>query len=109
MPRTTPLHPAWRDYRRRRLFAIVVFLSYMPVVAGIGMPLAKVLGENAIGAVALSHMAIWLLAIIRLGWFRCPRCRNAFHVLRLYGNPLARRCLHCGLAKWADPSERAVR
>jgi hypothetical protein len=48
-------------------------------------------------------MVAWAAAIVFLGLFRCPRCRRAFHLRRMYGNPLAGRCLHCGLARWADP------
>jgi hypothetical protein len=33
---------------------------------------------------------------------RCPRCLDYFHGSGLRYNPFARKCLHCGLALYAD-------
>jgi RNA polymerase-binding transcription factor DksA len=46
-------------------------------------------------------MAI-VVAVGRYGAWRCPKCGERFHLSRRLSNPLARRCLHCGLAK-KDP------
>lgn len=49
----------------------------------------------------------WLVIIVnilvshfRLSFWRCPECGKPFHVSWLYGNPFARRCVHCGMPKW---------
>ena len=63
-----------------------------------------------IGAVIL----VWFVAFAVVGYiktnFTCPRCGELFfHKFdarpwrRSYQhNPFARRCMHCGLPKWAD-------
>ena len=98
------LHPAWANYRRRRLVAFLLFVGYLPAVLAIAIPLKRVTGSDEwMAAVAFCWMAAWGFSIIRLGSFRCPRCGKGFHVSGMFGNPLARNCLHCRLPKWADP------
>src|SRR5581483_4668326 len=36
--------------------------------------------------------------------FPCPRCGKPFFEKWWYYNSAARRCVHCGLPKYADPS-----
>jgi hypothetical protein len=42
-----------------------------------------------------------IIADFRLRYWRCPRCGEHFFSKWWYGNPLARRCAHCGLPKYA--------
>jgi hypothetical protein len=36
--------------------------------------------------------------------FPCPRCGKWFFAKWWYHNNFARKCVHCGLPKWADPN-----
>jgi hypothetical protein len=64
-------------------------------------------GAALLGPVSLTAgMIMVVVARFRLGGFRCPRCTQHFFRRRTrwleYGNPFARRCLNCGLPKWAE-------
>jgi hypothetical protein len=58
--------------------------------------------------------------IVAIGWmvffvivgnlalrFLCPRCGGWFFEKWWYSNTFARRCVHCGLPKYADPRQKA--
>ncbi len=61
---------------------------------------------------------VWMVAFAVIGYqrgnFRCPRCGELFFQkfddrswrMSWQHNPLARRCLHCGLPKWAQSDPR---
>jgi predicted RNA-binding Zn-ribbon protein involved in translation (DUF1610 family) len=105
MPDLGDFHPSWASYKKRLAVAVALFLGYIPGVAAIAIPLQRITGSDVwVPAVASGWMVAWAVAVVRLNSFRCPRCGNVFHVRGLYGNPFARNCLHCGLAKWSDPS-----
>lgn len=84
-------------------------------MGAIALPLAFVLGVlvrfAANGALAGAAfitvggvgLLVFGLGIIRVNMWRCPRCNRLFFSKGLTLNPLARRCRHCGLAKWANP------
>lgn len=93
-----------RKLRRRFLIAgtgaIVVFGLLWNVV-------------NSVWAMVLLSLG-WVVAIVtlfltlmKIAYWLCPRCGKEFHGRRgtfnRLSNPLARRCAHCGLPKWADP------
>ena len=93
----------WSDYRSRRRWVFVICLTYIPAVFALGYPLMRLFGsEIPIYVVA----GVWMLAFIvfanYMEAFRCPRCRRAFFRSWWFHNPLARRCVHCGLPKWSD-------
>jgi hypothetical protein len=99
---------AWRDYRKRRFVFWVVFLSYMPGVMafflGVGLPLASMTGikpDYFFFAIAGTWMLAFVVTNLRAVSFPCPRCGQHFFRTWWYSNPLARRCVHCGLPKWA--------
>jgi hypothetical protein len=87
-----------------------VFVSFLP-----GLALAsRVLGwgrdgGGAIFAAAFVWMIIWAVIGYQKGNFPCPRCGELFFVkfdnrpwrMVWQRNPFARRCMHCGLPKWA--------
>jgi predicted RNA-binding Zn-ribbon protein involved in translation (DUF1610 family) len=105
-----PLHPAWREYRRRWWIAVGILLTYLPVAGAGAILLKKATGSETPGAVlAVSWMLAYLAAVWRLSSFRCPSCGEQFHYRKrwfAFGayNPFARRCVHCGLPKWQAPA-----
>jgi hypothetical protein len=100
---------AWRDFRRRRLIYWVVFLGYVPgafaLFVGVGLPISAFIGiapDYFFYAIAGSWMLAWLISGLRARLFPCPRCHKWFFATWWYSNPFARKCVHCGLPKWAN-------
>jgi hypothetical protein len=104
---------AWRDYRRRRRIFFLIFLGGLPwiyVLYGlIGVRIAALTGIKPgyfFWPIVGSWVLAWLAAQIRLMLFRCPRCNNLFHYFRgniVVGTTHSRRCMNCGLPRWATP------
>lgn len=104
-----PYAPAWSRYRRWSRAFWVGFVLYLPALAGV----SRVLGSTATFVVGLAWLIGWAVIASRRWNFRCPRCGEPFfHKFDerpwrqdWRHNPFARRCLHCGLPKWAtrDP------
>ncbi|ABS63771.1 hypothetical protein Plav_2157 [Parvibaculum lavamentivorans DS-1] len=106
---------AWADMRRRRLILLAVFAGYLPGVVLLSLIATAVLnafgaalGENLFFVIGISWMGAFLAVGIWYSWFRCPRCNNQFFMTWWCGNPLARKCLHCGLPRGA-PSPTSTR
>jgi len=91
----------------------MVFVLYLPVLAILSRALGPMRGATAIFCAA----AVWMLAFSVIGYrkwnLRCPRCGELFFHkfddrpwrMGWQHNPFARRCMHCGLHKWAaDPN-----
>lgn len=100
---------AWDRYRMWARLRLVAFLGYLPfgvVVGTVG---------KWIDLLPIAHLCIvgWFAFVavtsVGSGFFRCPRCRKLFFCSVYWSNPVASRCLHCGLAKWAtsDPEDSA--
>ena len=98
---------SWRLYRRLRrtqwigvlipLVGVPLFFTldrWIPLAAELLVPISLTAGFITL-----------VVARIRLSRFRCPRCAQHFFWRRTrwleYSNPFARRCLNCGLPKWA--------
>jgi hypothetical protein len=94
-PPSDPYQGAWTGYRRDRKWAWIALALFFPAAVSVGL-LAQRLGLPPLCGVALPLAAAAAL-LGRAATFRCPRCGNFFH--HTYGshNPLARKCLHCGL------------
>lgn len=60
--------------------------------------------STAVGAIALVAL---IVTGIRIAFYRCPRCGGLFSSSFFYSNAFARRCLHCGLKKWAPAGDTA--
>ena len=93
---------AWDRFRRGQKWFCGIFVS------GLALMLAATLlfdNESLRGWVVLPVLPILILtfvvASIHHVLFRCSRCGHFFFLRFLYRNPIARRCLHCGLPKWA--------
>lgn len=84
-----PYGKAWRGYAYR--VAICVVLSA-------GLALAWVVFKRLELLILLIVGSWWSTS--RLAYWDCPRCGNRFFA-RLYNNPFAGKCMHCGLPKWA--------
>jgi hypothetical protein len=94
----------WQEYRKRRNLALFAFLGYTPVVFVIAMVTIRLFHTTIPAFVAaFSWMAFYAFTGVRFQTFRCPRCHKWFFI-RWWPppSPLARRCVHCGLPKYAD-------
>jgi hypothetical protein len=110
-PSDGPYAAAWSRYRRWSRAYWIVFASFLPAVA----LLSRASGwlqrgqPGPVFAVAIVWMIAWALIGRVTSTFHCPRCGELFfHVFDARPwrqswrhNPFARRCLHCGLPKWA--------
>jgi hypothetical protein len=93
----------WEQYRRRRNLFWVVWATYLPGVATIGLALRWALGSDIpIYVVAVAWMAMFLVCGNRMAAWKCPRCDRSFFMRVWANNPLATKCSHCGLHKWAN-------
>jgi hypothetical protein len=102
-PEPNPYGEAWQEYRRiwRRsvlraaglFFGGGLFAAVMSGIFSVPDWLEVVLLLPAlIGAVVVSQPP--------MRW-QCPRCEKPFFARRIGYNSFSRRCLHCGLPKWA--------
>lgn len=104
-----PYRAAWRHYRLWSWAFWIVFVGYLPALAFVARVLGWAGEGNAIFLVAFVWMIGFALVGYQKGNFRCPRCGELF--FRKFDdrpwrgawqhNPFARRCMHCGLPKWA--------
>jgi hypothetical protein len=86
-----PADPDWRkDYRRRVIILVVVFLAYMPV----GVLVGTIAGPAVESIVVLGMFVTWIVAVVRVVAFpRWPCCGTPGSVWeRVY----VLRCPHCG-------------
>jgi hypothetical protein len=103
---------AWGDYRSRRCWFFVASLGGFAIVASLAVLFDKLsLGDVAFWIIGPAWMISFVIVAARLQLFKCPRCHRPFFNTSWYGNPLARRCVHCGLAKWSteDSHDAAIR
>lgn len=99
----------WVAFKKSERLFHVLLLSYIPgmVVVLLLMTHFAVLARDWVFLlVGLAWLAAFGIAGARCLLFRCPRCVHPFFIKRAWGwarfyNPLARRCLNCGLWKWA--------
>jgi hypothetical protein len=94
----------WKEYKRLRNTFVVVFLGSVPVFALVGFVSVKLFHTDApASVVAVLFFALFAFNLIRLQLWRCPRCGDWFSGTWWYNKSfLARRCVHCGLAKSQD-------
>jgi hypothetical protein len=97
---------AWNRYRRLSRLRLIALIGYLPLAAVL-FPLCRWLGlpPDYASPFMFAWFGFWAVSVIRAGSFKCPRCAGPFFYARFASNPLTRRCMRCGLAKWAtDPS-----
>jgi hypothetical protein len=93
----------WNRYRRRRLLCFVLFLMFVPVGMA-AMELSwKMLRTAKPGfAVAIVWVLLLLSSSLWLLAWPCPRCGKTYIGNWFNGNLfLFRKCVHCGLPKFA--------
>lgn len=107
------MDPAWDDYRQRRLASrSALLLALVWILPG------SVIRHNLVShgwdestalvlAVASPMLVILSVTHLRRMLWPCPRCGRPFHASWCYGNLFARRCVHCGLPKWAPMQKPA--
>src|SRR5271167_4148218 len=97
------LHPTapttWLEYKQKRNRVLTICL---------GGFLAAVLISLLIPRIAPIVGTIWFVGSIwssmALSYFKCPRCGKPFIMKESGGyNGFTKKCLNCGLSKWADP------
>src|SRR5512138_2800814 len=96
----------WKEYKRRSNWFWIITFGYLPGVTATGALLKYIYGTNRPVFIAA---LFWMLGIGIAGWrltyWKCPRCGNWFFAKWYFVNQLARKCVHCGLKKWADKGE----
>jgi hypothetical protein len=98
----------WRDYRRLRNQALLAIFGIIPV--GLLMQLlGRLFGTARVtDFVSAAIILAWFFAALftgaRVTVWPCPRCGKNFGFKWWYKNSalIARRCAHCGLAKFAN-------
>ncbi|HEY2961386.1 MAG TPA: hypothetical protein VGJ37_03165 [Pyrinomonadaceae bacterium] len=88
---------AVREYYKRNVVFWALFVSYVPAMLFIGIPLSRLFrSENGAGIIATALFAcIVAAALWRINW-RCPRCDEMFYRKWWYSNAFSTRCVHCG-------------
>jgi hypothetical protein len=96
-PKPDPYLAAWRDVRRRRIAQVVCLLVLLPVGVLSACLAIPRLGDRAVYVEVLVD-GLFMVALVWLGEFRCPKCRNDFEARprALIGAPP--QCKHCGIA-----------
>src|SRR5262245_40365544 len=89
----------WRRHRRLRWIPLIVLLTF-PAYWG------------AVKLISGPKPSLWLMvpfagALLATSYifahgFRCPRCHKPFFHTAWFRNDFARRCVHCGLPKYAS-------
>ena len=87
----------WNNYKRRWIWLVVIFVTYLPGVGG----LSKVfrLSEGMTLLLAILWMCAFMIAGLRVWLWFCPKCQDIYHYSFPFWNPLARECMHCGMKK----------
>jgi hypothetical protein len=113
---SAPYAPAWREHDRRLLLFLLTWIGAALTGSGV-FAVAERLGRDK--AVA-ERWLLWSVPIV-LGMcmvtstlfyaWHCPRCHERFFRTRWrQAFFLARKCMHCGLPKYArGPDERPLR
>jgi hypothetical protein len=92
----------WQEYRKRRNLALFAFLGYMPVAFVFALVTIRLFHTTTPAFIAASSwMMFHVVASMRFTSVRCPRCHKWFFRKWWYHNGFARRCVHCGLPKYA--------
>ncbi len=104
----TDYNSQWRALRFRSWVLLLLFVLYLPGIA-LGVFVLDAISPSLGNRDALWLVDGWGLAFVVAGVyqisFRCPGCGGWFGSSHSWTNPIAPRCLHCGLARYASTSE----
>lgn len=86
----------WSQYRARRLYFILAFVSAFVLIAAISSI------ESIPSFLPPLLWFAWGIGIVapmafRFGFCPCPRCGKPIHFKNGFGYPFSPRCLHCGV------------
>lgn len=100
---------AWLEYRRRARARWLFPPLGMLALVGVGNLLGSgPVAEYVVGALIVVWFVTASVLGLRAHWWRCPHCNERYFIGPVYANSLARRCLHCGLPKWAATAPAPV-
>jgi hypothetical protein len=91
---------AWDMFQHRRKWAYGPLLGCIVFVVIAILVTSVPIGLCAFG-IAMVLMGMFMVNNLRLDFFTCPRCGRRFFGPFLLRNHFARRCVYCGLPKWA--------
>ena len=101
----------WRAHRRGTWAVALLFLTFIPAGIFVAPLINKLLPPAADAEWVI--FPVWFVGIIISAFYlmhrRCPRCRKYFYSKSWHHNPYARKCLHCGLRKYAAADEAGKR
>jgi DNA-directed RNA polymerase subunit RPC12/RpoP len=96
----------WKEYRNRERLAWAISILGIPAAALLALPVSLPLhSADPFGVTFALFIVAWMVSMVRVELFRCPRCGKRFFMKWYYSNMFARRCLHCGLPLWQEPVE----
>lgn len=95
----------WDEYRKHRNLLLFAFIGYVPIMLGIALLSVHLFSTfTPLFVAAFAWMAFLIIAWNLFLRFPCPRCGKWFFAKWWYHNPIARRCVHCGFPKYAEPN-----
>jgi hypothetical protein len=99
---------AWQRYRRWARLRLLSFVGFVPFGAAVDHVFKWAGVPSLAPAIVFPWVGFGIVTLIVASTMACPRCGNTFFFSWWWSNPLARRCLHCGLPKWAthDPDDQ---
>ena len=98
----------WHEYKRLRNIYIGVLIAFLPT-----MFLVMLIDSLTVKSEVIPFLAFFgygiaaLIAGARFNGFRCPRCGKWFRIYAWWWSPgflttFTRKCVHCGLPKYAN-------
>lgn len=82
--------------RRKRTVLLVLFITYIPVVAVLDLMSGLDLFAPSI---ALGYLLIFSGLGLSLAFAKCIKCKKLYFTTWLWANPFTRKCLHCGFGQ----------
>ena len=102
----------WQVYRQRRNRCVLLaagLVVFVGLLNGRPVPVASPLIAGVFIAGLVGLIGGLLVSWIQLNYMRCPRCGKRFCATWWYNlGPFARKCVHCGLRKFADHDDAAA-
>lgn len=101
-----PYQKQWEEYKFRLVSFWVIFVSYIPFMLLFGFIANRILpsGLSKNGLVYfiafVGFTIIWSISVVRLNYWKCPRCGKSFHQTFWQHNIFSKSCLHCKLKKY---------